>query len=203
VARSVHDAFEDVTNVLSNLDAEIILGKPVLGMRLLEEVLQPIGFTEQAAAVMHRTPCDLALSEPEFQAVVARGRSIRGIDYVEAMHKRTQLRGRFLDIFRSVHAIITPTVAVTAFAAGTIGVESIDGQLVDRHLGWSPFSWPINLAGLPAATAPCGFDVDGMPIGFQIIAPWLNEQVIFKIAAAFEQARSWAGRWPSFAKQEL
>ena len=33
------------------------------------------------------------------------------------------------------------------------------------HLGWSPFSWPINLAGLPAATIPCGFDRDGLPIG--------------------------------------
>jgi aspartyl-tRNA(Asn)/glutamyl-tRNA(Gln) amidotransferase subunit A len=200
VMRSVRGAFDDVTNVLANLDVEIIALKPALGARLLEDVLQPIGFTEQAAAVMYRSPDDLALSEPEFQAVVAKGRTIRGIDYVDALHKRAQLRGRFLDIFRTVDAIITPTVAVTAFGAGTIGVDSIDGEEVDRHLGWSPFSWPINLAGLPAATVPCGFDEDGMPIGFQIVAPWLNEQMIFTIAAAFEQARPWAGRWPSFAQ---
>lgn len=200
VAPAVRHAFADATDVLANLDAEIIALKPALGTRLLEDILQPIGFTEQAAAVMYRTPSELALSEAEFQAVVAKGRNVRGIDYVDALHKRAQLRGRFLEIFKTVDAIVTPTVAVTAFAAGTLGVDAIDGQQVDRHLGWSPFSWPINLAGLPAATVPCGFDPDGMPIGFQIIAPWLDEQTIFKIAAAFEQARPWAAHWPSFAQ---
>ena len=67
----------------------------------------------------------------------------------------------------------------------------IDGVAVDRHLGWSPFSWPINLTGLPAATIPCGFDSDGLPIGLQIIAPWLDEGLIIRIAAAFEGARPW------------
>jgi aspartyl-tRNA(Asn)/glutamyl-tRNA(Gln) amidotransferase subunit A len=200
VAASVRGAFTDVTAALADLDAEMIALRPAFGTRLLEEVLQPIGFTEQAAAVMYRSPGDLALSDVEFQDVVARGRDVRGIDYVDALHKRAQLRGRFLELFKSVDAIITPTVAVTAFAAGTIGVDSIDGKPVDRHLGWSPFSWPINLAGLPAASVPCGFDADGLPIGFQIIAPWLNEQTIFTIAAAFEQARPWAGQWPTFAQ---
>ncbi|WP_454631740.1 amidase [Bradyrhizobium cenepequi] len=200
VAPAVRNAFAEVTHVLADLDADIVPLEPALGTRLLEEVLQPIGFTEQAAAVMYREPADLALSEPEFQAVVAKGRTVRGIDYVDALHKRVRLRGRFLEIFKSVDAIITPTVAVTAFEAGTIGVDLIDGQPVDRHLGWSPFSWPINLAGLPAATVPCGFDADGMPIGFQIVAPWLEESTIFRIAAAFEQARPWADHWPSFAQ---
>jgi aspartyl-tRNA(Asn)/glutamyl-tRNA(Gln) amidotransferase subunit A len=87
---------------------------------------------------------------------------------------------------------------VTAFAAGTLGVSEIDGQPVDAHLGWSPFSWPGNLAGLPAATIPCGFDRDGLPIGLQVIAPWLEEQRIFRLAAAFEAALPDSGRWPGF-----
>ena len=198
VAPSVRDAFMAVTHVLADLDAEITELKTSLGTRLLEDVLQPIGFTEQAAAVMYRTAPELALSETEFRTVVAKGQTTRGVDYVDALHKRAQLRGRFLEIFKNVDAIITPTVAVTAFAAGQIGVDEIAGTQVDAHLGWSPFSWPINLAGLPAATVPCGFDTEGMPIGFQIIAPWLDESTIFRIAAAFEQARPWAGHWPSF-----
>jgi aspartyl-tRNA(Asn)/glutamyl-tRNA(Gln) amidotransferase subunit A len=199
VAPSVRDAFAGVVRDLAGLDAEIVELKSSLGTRLLEEVLQPIGFTEQAAAVMYRAPSELALSEPEFRAVVAKGETVRGIDYVDALHKRAQLRSRFLDIFKTVDAIVTPTVAVTAFESGAIGVSTVNGQEVDPHLGWSPFSWPINLAGLPAASVPCGFDSDGMPIGFQIIAPWLDEGTIFKIAAAFEQVRPWAGYWPSFA----
>jgi aspartyl-tRNA(Asn)/glutamyl-tRNA(Gln) amidotransferase subunit A len=200
VAPSVRDAFAAATHVLANLDADISELGTALGARLLEDVLQPVGFTEQAAAVMYRNAPEMALSEVEFRSVVAKGQTVRGIEYVDALHKRAQLRGRFLDIFKSVDAIITPTVAVTAFAAGAIGVDSIEGQTVDAHLGWSPFSWPINLTGLPAATVPCGFDSDGMPIGFQIIAPWLGESTIFRIAAAFEKAKPWAGYWPSFAQ---
>jgi aspartyl-tRNA(Asn)/glutamyl-tRNA(Gln) amidotransferase subunit A len=200
VAPSVREAFMAVTHVLADLDAEITELKTSWGTRLLEDVLQPIGFTEQAAAVMYRSAPELALSESEFQSVVAKGQTTRGVDYVDALHKRAQLRGRFLEIFKDIDAIITPTVAVTAFAAGRIGVDEIAGTQVNAHLGWSPFSWPINLAGLPAATVPCGFDADGMPIGFQIIAPWLGESTIFRIAAAFEQARPWADRWPSFVQ---
>jgi aspartyl-tRNA(Asn)/glutamyl-tRNA(Gln) amidotransferase subunit A len=115
-----------------------------------------------------------------------------------ATHRRMMLRGRFLELFRQVDVLVTPTVAVTAFAAGAIGVDHIDGRGVDRHLGWSPFSWPINLAGLPAATVPCAFDRDGLPVGLQIVAPWLAEDTILSVAAAFEQARPWANIWPKF-----
>ena len=110
------------------------------------------------------------------------------------------LRGRFVDLFRRVDVLVTRTVAITAFAAGTIGVDQIDGRKVDRHLGWSPFSWPINLAGLPAATVPCGRDRDGLPIGLQIVAPWLEEETILAVAGAFEQVRPWAQAWPTFPR---
>ncbi len=125
-------------------------------------------------------------------------RQYQGIDYVDAMHRRTMLRSQFLKAFQRAQVFITPTVAVTAFAAGTLGVDEIENRPVDPHLGWSPFSWPINLAGLPAATIPCGFDRDGLPIGLQIIAPWLEEGRIFRVAAAFEAAGPGSGRWPGF-----
>ena len=81
----------------------------------------------------------------------------------------------------------------------TLGVDEIDGKPVDKHLGWSPFSWPINLAGLPAASVPCGFDSAGLPIGLQLVGPMLGEPVLIRVAAAFEAARPWAGKRPSFA----
>src|SRR5262249_34191400 len=128
-----------------------------------------------------------------------KGRTYLGTDYMRAVHQRMQLRARLVDLFRGIDAMVTPTVAVTAFAAGTIGVNSIDGRGVDPHLGWSPFSWPINLAGRPAASVPCGFDAAGLPIGLQIVAPWLKEAAILRIAAGFEKAAPWAGTWPTFA----
>jgi aspartyl-tRNA(Asn)/glutamyl-tRNA(Gln) amidotransferase subunit A len=111
------------------------------------------------------------------------------------------MRRRLLDLFDRVDAFLTPTVAITAFPAGTIGVDSIDGRAADRHFGWSPFSWPCNLAGVPAASIPCGFDSNGLPIGLQIVAPWLREDAILRIAAAYEAASDPMSGWPADATE--
>ncbi|MBN9021417.1 MAG: amidase [Rhizobiales bacterium] len=198
VAPDVRAAFDAAVDALAAGGAELVPIDAAFGADMLETILKPIGYTEQATAAMGRDAEDLARSEPEFQAVVARGKGFSGTDYMAATHRRAQLRSRFLSLFGTVDALVTPTVAVTAFAAGTFGVDAVDGVPVDRHLGWSPFSWPINLSGLPAASVPCGFDADGLPIGLQVVAPWLGEPTIIRIAAAFEAARPWAGTRPGF-----
>jgi aspartyl-tRNA(Asn)/glutamyl-tRNA(Gln) amidotransferase subunit A len=47
---------------------------------------------------------------------------------------------------------------------------------------------------------PCGCDRQGLPIGLQIVAPWLSEDTILSVAAAFEKARPWADAWPKFVQ---
>ena len=192
VAGDIRRAFQSAVETLGSLGARIVPDCVGFDEDMLERILKPIAYTEQAAAVAARDPGALLSSDSDYRDVLAKGSLYSGVDYVEAGYRRNSLRASFLEIFRKVDAIVTPTVAVTAFAAGALGVDRVDGTAVDRHLGWSPFSWPINLAGLPAATIPCGFDGDGLPIGLQIIAPWLDEGLIVRIAAAFELARPWA-----------
>jgi aspartyl-tRNA(Asn)/glutamyl-tRNA(Gln) amidotransferase subunit A len=199
VSLDVREAFSEAVDTLDDLGAELLPDDSGIDPEVLERTIKPIAYTEQAAAVLGRDEATLARSDREYNEVIARGRTYRGVDYVGAMHRRMLLRNWFVELFRRVDLLVTPTVAVTAFEAGTLGVDEIDGQPVDPHLGWSPFSWPINLAGLPAATIPCGFDRDDLPVGLQIIAPWLEESRIFRVAAAFEAARPWLGRWPTFA----
>lgn len=200
VAPDVRKSFQAALDVLANLGAELVRDDIGLDPELLEKIIKPIAYTEQASAVSGRDAEALARSDREYQDVIAAGRGYRGTDYVDAMHRRTQLRGQFLKAFQRADLFLTPTVATTAFAAGTLGVDSIEDRAVDRHLGWSPFSWPINLAGLPAATIPCGLDGDGLPIGLQIVAPWLEEARIFRAAAAYEANGTMSGRWPGFLK---
>jgi aspartyl-tRNA(Asn)/glutamyl-tRNA(Gln) amidotransferase subunit A len=192
VAPDVRRAFQAAIETLGSLGAGIAPDCVHFEPDMLERILKPIAYTEQAAAVSARGAGALASSDSDYRDVVAKGAVYSGIEYVEAGYRRNSLRASFLEIFTHVDAIVTPTVAVTAFAAGELGVDEVDGIAVDRHLGWSPFSWPINLTGLPAATIPCGFDADGLPIGLQIIAPWLDEGLIVRIAAAFERARPWS-----------
>jgi len=164
----------------------------------LERTIKPIAYIEQAAAVAGREQGKLARSDNDYHRVIARGREYRGTDYVEATYRRTQLRSRFVELFRRVNVLVTPTVAVTRSQPATLGVDEIEGRSVDRHLGWSPFSCRSS-GGSAAATIPCGFDQQGLPVGMQIIAPWLEESRIFRVAAAFEAARPWRERWPVFA----
>lgn len=200
VDADVRSAFEAAVELLAQLGADMVAVDVGVDPAVLERTLKPIAYVEQAAAALSRDDASLARSETEYRAVIAGGKRYSGTEYVDAMHRRAVLRARFLKMFETVQLLVTPTVATTAFGAGELGVDRIDGRSVDPHLGWSPFSWPMNLAGLPALTINCGFDANGMPIGLQIVAPWLEEDVILRVAAAFEAACAISGRWPpSFA----
>ena len=198
VATEVRAAFEDALKALRTLGAETMAAEFHLDADIIEGIIKPIAYTEQAAAAIDREAAVLDRSDPEYRAVLKRGRGYLGVDYIGAMHRRTQLRSKFLKLFESASVLVTPTVAVPAFSAGTLGVDKIEGETVDQHLGWSPFTWPINLVGLPAATLPCGYDRDGMPIGLQIVAPWLCEQDVFRVASALEAEFSFQNLWPGF-----
>ena len=164
ISADVRAAFEKALSILESCGAQVSADGPGLDPGILEHTLKPIAFTEQAAAVASRTAAELAGSEADYRNVVSAGRHYSGTDYIEAGYRRGEVRNAFLKLFERVDALVTPTVAVTAFEAGQLGVGRVDGIAVDPHLGWSPFTWPINLTGLPAATLPCGFDRDGMSI---------------------------------------
>ena len=118
-AGDVRMAFKQAVDTLANLGANMVADDPGVEPDILEHVLQPIAFTEQAAAISERDPVLFVRSEEEYRAVIAKGRTYSGVDYMRATHRRMTLRGRFGDLFRRVDALITPTVAVTAFDAGT------------------------------------------------------------------------------------
>lgn len=196
VAPEVAAAIAAAADLLAQAGARIEPAAIALDADTLEGILKPIAFTEQAAAADGRTSAELDLSEVEYRQVLDVGGRYRGVDYITATYRRGVLREKFRSLFDGCDLLITPTVAVTAFAAGTIGVDEVGGRAIDPHLGWSPFTWPMNLAGLPAATVPAGFDRDGMPIGLQIVAPWFREDLILRLAAFWERIRPWVHIWP-------
>jgi Asp-tRNA(Asn)/Glu-tRNA(Gln) amidotransferase A subunit family amidase len=63
-----------------------------------------------------------------------------------------------------------------------------------------PFTFPFNLTGWPAASVPCGFSSDGLPIALQIVAPWHRDDLCLRAAAAFEAMQPWADARPRFAE---
>ncbi|MDA0339729.1 MAG: amidase family protein [Proteobacteria bacterium] len=82
--------------------------------------------------------------------------------------------------------LLTPQTPVPPFQAGK-GIYGPPGDAYRRT--WTPFTFPFNLTGQPAASVPCGFTRQGLPIAFQLVAPWAEEGRILRAARAYETVK--------------
>ena len=101
--------------------------------------------------------------------------------YLNAQRVRTLVKEDFDRAFRQVDVLVTPTSPTPAFKLG----EKIDDPL-KMYLS-DIYTVPINLAGIPALSMPCG-KTSGLPIGLQIIGKHFDEKTIFNAAYAYEQS---------------
>lgn len=133
--------------------------------------------------------------DPGLVALIHHGQRYSGTDYCKAFAQRLQYYDRVREFFERYDLLLTPTVSVAAFPAQRLMPEHWDQHEWD-WLRWAGFSFPFNLTWLPAATCPCGFSADGLPIGLQIVAGRHRDLRVLQASRAFEQARPWAQRRP-------
>ena len=122
---------------------------------------------------------------------LALGESTTGEEFVKAMLAYQRVRSQADDVMEEYDLLLTPTMSVPAFQVGQFP-RVIDGQSVDPRLGYMPYTPVFNLTGQPAASVPCGFTEDGMPIGLHIVGRRGEEKTVLRASAAFEEARPWA-----------
>ena len=108
------------------------------------------------------------------------------------------MKSQFSDAFDRYDLILTPTVAVPAFPVGAPPLK-IGGKDTHWFWGFTPFTMPINMIGSTAASVPCGFSSDGLPMGLHIIGKWGDESTVLAASAAFEQARPWIQHRPQLS----
>ncbi len=109
--------------------------------------------------------------------------------YLKAQQARTLIRRDFAEVFQSVDALVTPTSPVVAFRVGEKTGDPLQMYLIDVC------TLPVNIAGLPALSVPCGFS-GGLPVGMQLIGPHLAEPTLLRIGHAYEQATEWHTQRP-------
>ncbi len=110
--------------------------------------------------------------------------------YLKAQKVRTLIKQDFEKAFEQVDVLVSPTAPTTAFKAGEKNADPISMYLTDL------MTIPVNLAGLPGLSLPCGFDDNGLPIGLQLISNVLREDQLFQVAYAYEQSTEWRDRRP-------
>jgi aspartyl-tRNA(Asn)/glutamyl-tRNA(Gln) amidotransferase subunit A len=101
--------------------------------------------------------------------------------YRKASQVRTLIRKDFEEAFQKVDVIVAPTAPTPAFRIGEKTGDPLQMYLSDIH------TIPVNMAGIPAISIPCGINHEGLPIGLQIMGKHFDEGMLLRVASAFEQ----------------
>lgn len=115
--------------------------------------------------------------------------------YVQAWFDRLTFWDHARKFFAKYDLLLTPTVACQPFKVGLDNPTEIAGRPIPDY-GWIPFTYPFNLTGQPAASVPCGFTRNGLPVGLQIVGRRFDDATVLRAAACFERAQPWAGMRP-------
>ena len=128
------------------------------------------------------------------------GNGVTGVEVQRAYEARTRLFREVESWFTDIDLLVTPTLTRAAIDADHDPREPIklDNQTAGvPRASWYPYTHPFNLSGHPAITVPCGFTSGGLPVGLQIVGPWLADDNVLHAAACFERARPWTNKRPS------
>ena len=129
------------------------------------------------------------------RARILAGAFVTGTEYVNGQRLRTLLRNDIDRLLARYDVLLAPS---TAFAAPPVAEKTVElgGQSVPVAMNLSRYTGVFNLSGHPAASVPCGFTAEGLPIGLQIVGRWFDESTVLRVADAYQRATDWHARRP-------
>jgi aspartyl-tRNA(Asn)/glutamyl-tRNA(Gln) amidotransferase subunit A len=139
-----------------------------------------------------RTP---ELYQPETLRRIRSGENISAEQYIQRRRELDWERRRARDFFGDVDLLVTPATPIPAPAIGDLKKDP--EALRPAELKLLRNTRPFNVWGLPAVSLPCGFTKSGLPIGLQIAGPPWREDLVLRLAHAYESATAWHDRRPA------
>ena len=144
--------------------------------------------------------------DPDFVEIIKIGLNYSPVDLKMAEVQREMIYINISRLLKDFDIIITPTVACPAFEIGKSGIYDRETMKSDifinqkrvSMLGWLSFTYPFNISGHPAASIPCGWTSDGLPIGMQIVGKRFDELTVLQASKAFEDMSPWQDKKPIF-----
>jgi len=140
--------------------------------------------------------------EATLMQMIENARRVSAIEHGKALLARsTFYQQHVLPFFQTCDLLLTPQMPLGAWSKQPgphEGPREIDGRPMRSMFDRLPFTYPFNLTGQPAATVPCGFTSEGLPVGLQIVGRWHADGQVLRAAAGFERSspgRSSARRW--------
>ena len=151
------------------------------------DILSAIWYGVSASIVNAVPEARRSEMDPGLRAMAEQGVGVSLNDYLAAHARRAELYRHMLRFHERYDLLLTPQMPLPALEAGR--VTPADGRFGDDWINWSPYTYPFNLTGQPAASVPCGFSPDGLPLALQIVGPPRNDALVLRAARAFEAAR--------------
>lgn len=149
------------------------------------DIMGPLWSVALAMGVKPMTEQQRAMVDPPLLTLAEPGMTLSALDYRALEKRREALFQRFSALHQTYDLLITPQLATTAFATMHEVPPNSD---LKRWWEWSPFTYPFNLTQQPAATMPCGFASNGLPVAMQIVGARFAEQKVLRAARAYEKA---------------
>ena len=129
--------------------------------------------------------------EPSLVAMIEAGQRVSAVELGLAQLARTEFYHQVRQLFETYDLLLTPQMPLGAWSVER-GPSHIDGTPTPSMFDRLPFTFPFNLTGQPAASVPCGFTAEGLPVALQIVGRWHADTLVLQAAAACEQAAPWA-----------
>jgi aspartyl-tRNA(Asn)/glutamyl-tRNA(Gln) amidotransferase subunit A len=188
VQPEVQAVVDAAAQIFSNLGAEVeLVETPFQDPTAHFGILFAAGI---AHSLRHLTGQQLELLDPGLRHMLFVGEAIDRRTFMEASEAAMGL-GRQMRLFHQTYELlISPTVAVAPFTAGS---SSPNGYDPSNWFQWAPFAFPFNMTGQPAITVPCGLTGDRLPIGLQIVSAPYADKLLLSAARAFERASAPVG----------
>lgn len=195
----VRSAIEKLASGLGTAGAKISRGSPLwpdfaaasrLYMRMLLSFLS-VTFAPEVHAGAVAAAADLPAADTSLRAERLRGIALSHRDWVMDDGARAQLRAQWRALFESFDAVICPIMPTPAFPHDHSAEQETRRIEIDgKEFSYSDqMAWPgiANLTGLPATQIPLGVSPEGLPIGVQIVGPWLEDRTPIKLAELIER----------------
>ncbi len=179
-------AMEHALRAIGTLAAEI---KEVKLEVPTDRTLQAAEAYAYHAETVARTP---ELYQPETLRRIRSGDAVTASDYMQRRRELDEARRNIAGAFADVDLLVTPATPMPAPAIADLKVNS--AALRPAELKLLRNTRPFNVWGLPAISVPCGFTKSGLPIGLQIAGPPWREDLVLRLAHAYEQATAWHKR---------
>ena len=133
--------------------------------------------------------------EPSLAEMIEAGRRISGVQHGQAQLARTVFYEQARHFFEHYDLLLTPQMPLGAWSVER-GPSTIEGKSTPSMFDRLNFTFPFNQTGQPAASVPCGFTSEGLPVALQIVGRWHADRLVLQAAAACEQAAPWAQERP-------